>query len=653
MSNASSSSDRDELYKNWIKRGLGLKYVKNGVTKYVVDTVNKQHADFLKTGPCVKCTSCKLETLQPAHTCTFTKGSPKLCPLGMKKCLCLKKNQIPCPNNFCGAIHDEIVKSNRYRDPNWSNTDICKWSSEPWEVAKCFINISGYADKTTAEETDCSGILSIICNNFEFPAHLEQIAKEVKSTRNEIMHAPNLEVANTVLKQYLTNMEDLLASIPPGFPEVTSAITDIQMLNKTAFITPKDEKEMRLDAIKEFQIEKDRIIQELQTKEREISALTDQSKSEINDELNVAKTNIETETNASIKELHKDLNSNKDLAIQEMNKSKQGYIDEIKSTANKALSEISESKTEALQSITHQTRQTKDSLTELHVKHKDVEMKLDDLEQTLFTEQKNVKILSGRTDVIEEKQKLMEANISKLNSKHTDSPNELSTLKKELGNLDQKMDALVSLEDKEELRADLFKYYQKQFSNMCVSPGVSCPLRLVGNILYQTTEIEPDIDEESENLQIEDTEDEMNNLVTDNKDLLENSYKSVFYKENKQLNSVLLVGKSRKGKTAWCWNLLQKWVNSCLKKHENEHVRDGSAKAERDRETAGEVGGESLKDDEMFLCKFDVVIYLPLRYVRDLPNCITIAELMQNCLSVPLYQNKRKDRKTATSVKIK
>jgi hypothetical protein len=49
--------------------------------------------------------------------------------------------------------------------PSWLNTDAKKWCESHWEIAKCFIDGGGYADKKNASETDCKGLLSIVTNN--------------------------------------------------------------------------------------------------------------------------------------------------------------------------------------------------------------------------------------------------------------------------------------------------------------------------------------------------------------------------------------------------------------------------------------------------------------------------------------------------------
>lgn len=45
---------------------------------------------------------------------------------------------------------------------HWCNADKKKLCRSSWEVAKCFIHASGYRNKTSLQETDLNGILSIL-----------------------------------------------------------------------------------------------------------------------------------------------------------------------------------------------------------------------------------------------------------------------------------------------------------------------------------------------------------------------------------------------------------------------------------------------------------------------------------------------------------
>ena len=168
---------KNPKYRSWVKAGLGLKYVKEGLEPFCNDIVNQQHTDILdnvkrKHGlTTVTCGTCNLRTLQPDHVRIKHAG----CPLQQKDCNCqYPKGKILCPNNVCGAIYDEVINlhSSRPPCPNWKNTDVGLWCSDPWAIAKCFINAPGYSQKSTASELDTTALLHVLINNRGLHTHL-------------------------------------------------------------------------------------------------------------------------------------------------------------------------------------------------------------------------------------------------------------------------------------------------------------------------------------------------------------------------------------------------------------------------------------------------------------------------------------------------
>ena len=69
-----------------------------------------------------------------------------------------------CANAICNRFINEITSIHRDRNPLWVNTNPCKWVTDPWEVAKCFMSTGGYKDTHNAKEVDCSGLLSMMIN---------------------------------------------------------------------------------------------------------------------------------------------------------------------------------------------------------------------------------------------------------------------------------------------------------------------------------------------------------------------------------------------------------------------------------------------------------------------------------------------------------
>jgi hypothetical protein len=168
-----------EKYRQWVKAGLGLGYLKEGLVPFCNDIADQQHKDILqnirttKSLPSnVTCGSCRVETLKPDHK-PVGNAKNKVCFFGQVKCNCCStKGKIAC--HICGAIYDFIVQHHASTPPapDWKNSDAQQWSTDPWSVCKCFINAPGYKDKTSAVDTDCTGLLHVIINNKYFHSHI-------------------------------------------------------------------------------------------------------------------------------------------------------------------------------------------------------------------------------------------------------------------------------------------------------------------------------------------------------------------------------------------------------------------------------------------------------------------------------------------------
>ena len=169
---------KNPKYRTWVKTGLGLKYLKEGLEQFTVDVMDDQHQAILMTVRKASklmhshCNQCQVNTLMPNHVRTKTNH----CPLGVNDCNCRQpRGKQTCPNDICGAIYEQIIQLHGSTPPApyWRNTNATLWCSDPWEIAKCFINAPGYANTTSAHGTDCAGLLQIIVNNLGFHSHLK------------------------------------------------------------------------------------------------------------------------------------------------------------------------------------------------------------------------------------------------------------------------------------------------------------------------------------------------------------------------------------------------------------------------------------------------------------------------------------------------
>ncbi|XP_053405069.1 uncharacterized protein LOC123566670 [Mercenaria mercenaria] len=208
----------NEKYRQWLKAGLGLRYLKEGLAPFCEDVAKQQHKDILdnikqtKILPTVTCGQCAVRTLKPDHV----KIGKNKCPLGQANCnCCCKGGKIACPNNVCGAIYDNIITNHASVPPapNWKNTQSQQWTVDPWSIAKCFINVSGYDLKTSAADIDCTGLLHVIINNKYFHNHITgtDVFSKVRKYRSEIFRSSTMELENAN-----TYIDDMIAVLQDG-----------------------------------------------------------------------------------------------------------------------------------------------------------------------------------------------------------------------------------------------------------------------------------------------------------------------------------------------------------------------------------------------------------------------------------------------------
>ncbi|XP_060555731.1 uncharacterized protein LOC132716464 [Ruditapes philippinarum] len=233
-----------ELYRNWMRGALALKYLKIGLEGFSDKAVTKQHNDLMKTLSNA-CNTCTEESLLP--------HKQDQCPRQRKyQCLCTKSqknlSRQMCPNGgFCGYVYNRIVCNHRFQDPLFANTDIKKWSSDPWSVATCFINTTGYKGKQSAKEIDCSGLLSMCINNIDIEMMLGEVTidgkidafAQAREARNDILHSPNYELSENQLHTFIKMFKEVLeikdkhGNTPlKGEPGVAHALNLLQMVQQ-------------------------------------------------------------------------------------------------------------------------------------------------------------------------------------------------------------------------------------------------------------------------------------------------------------------------------------------------------------------------------------------------------------------------------------
>ncbi|XP_053372845.1 uncharacterized protein LOC128546391 [Mercenaria mercenaria] len=286
---AHSQQLKNPKYRNWVKAGLGLKYLKEGLETFSDDVIDQQHTDIINVVqkkhnlPMVNCGQCNLRTLQPDHV----RNKNKQCPLGQNNCNCMfPGGKITCPNNVCGTIHDEIIINHASNPPapNWKNTDVQNWCTDAWAVAKCYINAPGYATKRNAKEIDCTGLLHLYINSKFLQGKIQckitgqDVFTKTRSARNTIYHSNSMEMEDIEVDEHIDNM---IAVLEDGKEllhrqESQDAVIKLKELKNSSIVISAQDEAL---VIKEAYIELDQRINDLnETIQKGKEAITQKEK---------------------------------------------------------------------------------------------------------------------------------------------------------------------------------------------------------------------------------------------------------------------------------------------------------------------------------------------------------------------------------------
>lgn len=127
--------------KGWWKSWKALCILRDGLCTFVEDTIKSTHTLAINSLPAIS--KCAIRGTVQNHS---------------------------CDNHFISAI--EKLRSAHYKpfgNKMLKNSDRTKLCSSEWEFAKCFIHADGYRNKTSIQETDLNGIISIVknCSTFQ------------------------------------------------------------------------------------------------------------------------------------------------------------------------------------------------------------------------------------------------------------------------------------------------------------------------------------------------------------------------------------------------------------------------------------------------------------------------------------------------------
>ncbi|XP_053388437.1 uncharacterized protein LOC128551559 [Mercenaria mercenaria] len=516
---------RNPRYRDWVKAGLALKYLKDGIQEFVDDEVKAQGRSILEEvrkelgRPDATCNQCSIDMLLPAHK----RGT---CGQG-NRCFCRydpQHRRIPCPNDVCGTIFDKIAQQHMNGRPSWGNTDSTKWCTSHWEIAKCFIDGGGYVENVSAADTDCKGLLSIVTNNMfiqksvntpidKFEPKTDVFSKSRKA-RNEILHLASLEIQAGKLNSYVDVMIQLLGDGGKlhTHRHAKQAISKLRQLKKAdLIISTEDEWNIRESALKAVEEKRQEALDEMDEKQKEI--------------------------------LEK-------LQIEQLKES---------------LDKLSKTSSEATQS------------------------------------------LSNRQEVLEQRQTLLESTMKQMQELQSDTAKKIMDLQQELSSLKTKLTSsdkvtllhkkrLTYLKHKKDLKNELICLYSKHLSTIPISPLLKKLDARVDDFYMELNVCDELVHERGSNRT---TTQGYNNIVS--------NYRDIFYKENKRVENIFVLGDAGVGKSTWCLKLIDSWINSMKKQESGPQTK--------------------LNEDEKMLHEFDIVLFISLRHAS---KEVDLTEMIRN-----------------------
>ncbi|XP_045161022.2 uncharacterized protein LOC123525917 isoform X2 [Mercenaria mercenaria] len=550
---------KNQNYKRWIRGCLGFKYLGEGLVQTVNTTVKNQHGYYVKNLTPSECDKCCTNTLLPNHAKVDNK-----CTKGRKKCFCLmySRSRTFCPNFFCSAVYDNIVDNHRYQDPNWSNTDITKWGSSYLEVAKCFISSSGYKDKLTIQEVDCSGLLNIIINNTAFENTVTKVTyafdplpafTKARDDRNTVFHSPNMELTVDQLKDMVDNMIGLLQlpEIIDNNGETKLCIEKLQKIrDDDIYISVRDEIEIQKETLETLEIKRIETLHEIE-----------QSKQDLLDKVNDVKETCEMQM---VKSNAKQQKTDVDIKTIEI---------ELKtSCAN--LEKICED-------LNHRQKETELSLTHLQTAVNKLALQHDAHDVKQDTIEKQI------AEVCIEIPKVIEKHLLTKSAKE----HEESMIAGVATNHRKKLEYL---QRKDELQTKFCGYYKKCLSTIPVSPVLKTISGSVDEVFVELSICE----DLSGNQSPEDTEQA-------------SFYRDVLFQNGTLCKSVYLLGNAGMGKTTWCKKVLNTWVKACdCSSKSNAFAADYEANLKSSGLAESTM---QANEDTECLRQFDLLFYIALR----------------------------------------
>lgn len=158
---------------NHVKLGVALNITGDGLKNLITETSEEFHnALFENISISSRCTSCNTANLLDCPTVSICKRPCNIHNIPDRK-------PRLCRQNVCNVLRDRIRDNHRYYranvyEPSWRYTDSTLWSTDAFEIIKCFLPFNGYDDAKSVGDLDFQGIVSVIINNKYFQKQLSE-----------------------------------------------------------------------------------------------------------------------------------------------------------------------------------------------------------------------------------------------------------------------------------------------------------------------------------------------------------------------------------------------------------------------------------------------------------------------------------------------
>ncbi|KAL3891803.1 hypothetical protein ACJMK2_004049 [Sinanodonta woodiana] len=196
---------KDPEYCNWLKVGLALYYLKDGLGSFIQDEVDAMHQSLLQklynasTVPAQLCSICNAKDVKQNRNTYIWKFNSRcpisLCDTWLTELLAL------CTNPTSSKLYCE-------------NCDVTAWPKSPWECAKFYMPRGQTVHNTGPAQSDSQALLTLMANCKHFHSKLSpggiQLTHTVSVIRNTVMHSVNMTVSDNDRTSIITDIIKLL-----------------------------------------------------------------------------------------------------------------------------------------------------------------------------------------------------------------------------------------------------------------------------------------------------------------------------------------------------------------------------------------------------------------------------------------------------------